>query len=232
MALLAGATPVAAQDDAHPRGRCPTSAGGRDRRSRPDTGHLVLRDRADHARHPRRHRHQRLVAGLVRGRTTARPPSAPTSRRGRGRRRFRPSEGDLATSTRGSPRGSNAIVDHPRRRRAWRRARRPSRRPRPMASTVVPWGADPTGTAGTDYVDLRRLGHGRRGPASGRRGWPMRSAARATSCSSAARRQRRRHAAARGHQRGVRGLPGHHAADGNGRRSRHELGSSDRPAER
>ena len=148
LALLAGATPVAAQDDADPRG--PARERRRiDRRSRPDTGRLVLRHEADHARHPRRLRHQRLVAGVVRRRALRgrEVPERQADRRWSAA--ARPGEVDLGRQRAGRP-GRQRARDHPRLRR---QAQLASIQAATAAGVkVVPWGADPGGTPGKDYV--------------------------------------------------------------------------------
>ena len=124
-----------------------------------DHGHLVLWRQAHHPRHPRRLWRQRLVGGVVRcgplrGRQV---PQRHGHRLGSG---WRPPEGHLGRQLLGRPgrqRHSIIIPD----------AGAPGAQLQSLQDatkagvTVVPWGSDPAGVAGTDYADLCRLGHHR-----------------------------------------------------------------------
>ena len=175
------------------RGRRASAAGRRrrgdladasagDRHGRHRQQHLVLRHEADHARGPRRLRHQRLVAGVVCGRPV-RGGEVHERQGDHGRRAAATCRSRSPTSTRRSRRArtrSRVIPDFGTAElAAIQQATRPGVK-------VVPWGADPGGEATARTTSPTSTGTTGTPARSGRTGWSRRCTARATSSTPAA----------------------------------------------
>ena len=178
------AVPVAAQSTGRPRASHPDHGGGGDRLGRSDHGHLVLRRRADPLGvHDGYGVNAWSVASFAAVRSeAAKCPNVEVIAAGAG--------GDLqkAISDVNSwvAQGINAIVIIP-------DAGAPGAQLQSLQDateqgvTVVPVGLGPARRGRHGLRHLRGLGHHRQRARSGRSGWPTRSAARARSCSWAAR---------------------------------------------